>query len=69
MGSWKCPPSLLSETKDKLKAFLITASATKSVLTGNSIDDVVDASITEDVDDDVLDYMNKLLGKVKWSNG
>ena len=53
------------KTKDKLKAFLITASATKSVLTGNAIDDVVEASITEDVDDDVLDYMNKLLGKVK----
>ena len=53
------------KTKDKLKAFLITASATKSVLTGKSIDDVVEASITEDVDDDVLDYMNKLLGKVK----
>jgi len=34
-------------------------------LTGKSIDDVVEASITEDVDDDVLDYMNKLLGKVK----
>jgi hypothetical protein len=53
------------KTKDKLKAFLITASATQSVLKGNFVDDVVDASITEDVDDDVLDYMNKLLGKVK----
>lgn len=53
------------KTKDKLKAFLITASATKSVLTGNSIDDVVEASITEDTDERVLDYMNKLLGKVK----
>ena len=53
------------KTKDKLKAFLITASATKSVLTGNSIDDVVDASITEDVDDDVLDYMNELFGDKK----
>ena len=53
------------KTKDKLKAFLITASATKSVLTGNPIDDVVDASITEDVDDEVLDYMNKLFGDKK----
>ena len=53
------------KTKDKLKAFLITAAATKSVLTGNSIDDVVEETITEDVDDDVLYYMNKLLGKVK----
>ena len=53
------------KTKDKLKAFLITAAATKSVLSGNSIDDVVDASITEDVDDDVLDYMTKLFGDKK----
>ena len=53
------------KTKDKLKAFLITASATKSVLTGNSIDDVVEDSITEDVDDKVLDYMNKLFGDKK----
>ena len=51
--------------KNKLKAFLITAAATKSVLSGNSIDDVVDASITEDVDDDVLDYMTKLFGDKK----
>ena len=53
------------KTKNKLKAFLITAAVTKSVMAGNSIDDVVDASITEDVDDKVLDYMNKLLSKVK----
>tara|TARA_R110002020_G_scaffold2527_2_gene12069 strand:- start:716 stop:1348 length:633 start_codon:yes stop_codon:yes gene_type:complete len=53
------------KTKDKLKAFLITAAATKSVLTGKSIDDVVDASITEDVDNDVLDYMTKLFGDKK----
>ena len=53
------------KTKNKLKAFLITAAATQSVLTGKSIDDVVDASITEDVDNDVLDYMNKLLGDKK----
>ena len=53
------------KTKDKLKAFLITAAATKSVLTGNSVDDVVDASITEDVDNDVLDYMTKLFGETK----
>lgn len=53
-----------NKTKDKLKAFLITAAATKSVLTGKSIDDVVDASITEDVDDDVLDYMNKLIERL-----
>lgn len=52
------------KTKDKLKAFLITAAATQSVLTGNSIDDVVEASITEDVDDDVLDYMNKLIERL-----
>lgn len=50
--------------KIKLKAFLITADATKSVLTGNSVDDIVEATITEDVDEQVLDYMNKLLGKV-----
>ena len=53
------------KTKDKLKAFLITAAATKSVLTGKSIDDVVEETITEDVDDKVLDYMNKLFGEVK----
>ena len=53
------------KTKIKLKAFLITADATKSVLTGKSIDDVVEATITEDVDEQVLDYMNKLLGEVK----
>ena len=53
------------KTKNKLRAFLITADATKSVLSGNSIDDVVDASITEDVDDDVLDYMTKLFGNKK----
>ena len=53
------------KTKIKLKAFLITADATKSVLTGKSIGDVVEATITEDVDDKVLDYMNKLLGEVK----
>ena len=51
--------------KDKLKAFLITAAATKSVLTGNSIDDVVDASINDTVDDDVLEYMTKLFGNKK----
>jgi urease gamma subunit len=51
--------------KDKLRAFLITADATKSVLTGKSIDDVVEETITEDTDEQVLDYMNKLLGKVK----
>jgi hypothetical protein len=44
---------------------LITADATRSVLSGKSIDDVVEETITEDVDDKVLDYMNKLLGKVK----
>lgn len=53
------------KTKDKLRAFLITADATKSVLTGKSIDDVVEETITEDTDEQVLDYMNKLLGKVK----
>ena len=53
-------------SKDKLRAFLITADATRSVLSGKSIDDVVEETITEDVDDKVLDYMNKLLGKVKW---
>jgi hypothetical protein len=52
------------KTKNNLKAFLITAAATKSVLTGKSIDDIVEATITEDVDEQVLDYMNKLLGKV-----
>merc|ERR1711965_675753 len=50
------------KTKNKLKAFLITASATKSVLKGNSNDEV-EASITEDVDEEVLDYMNKLFQK------
>jgi hypothetical protein len=53
------------KTKNKLKAFLITASATKSVIAGNSIDDIVDASITEDVDEQVLDYMTKLFGNEK----
>ena len=53
------------KTKDKLKAFLITASATKSVLTGNAIDDVVEASINDTVNDEVLDYMNKLFGDKK----
>ena len=53
------------KTKDKLKAFLITAAATKSVLTGNAIDDVVDASINDTVNDEVLEYMTKLFGKVK----
>jgi len=50
-------------TKQKLTAFLTTAAATKSVLTGNSIDDVVEQTITSDVDDVVLDYMNKLFDK------
>ena len=49
--------------KNKLNAFLITADATKSVLTGKSIDDVVDATITEDVDERVLDYMDEILDK------
>jgi len=53
------------KTKNKLRAFLITAAATKSVLTGKSIDDVVEETITEDTDEQVLDYMNKLLGEVK----
>jgi hypothetical protein len=51
------------KTKKKLTAFLTTAAATKSVLTGNSIDDVVEQTITSDVDDAVLDYMNKLFDK------
>lgn len=51
------------KTKQKLTAFLTTAAATKSVLTGNSIDDVVEQTITSDVDDTVLDYMNKLFDK------
>ena len=50
-------------TKQKLTAFLTTAAATKSVLTGNSIDDVVEQTITSDVDDAVLDYMNRLFNK------
>tara|TARA_B100000035_G_scaffold50371_1_gene38948 strand:- start:189 stop:827 length:639 start_codon:yes stop_codon:yes gene_type:complete len=50
-------------TKKKLTAFLTTAAATKSVLTGNSIDNVVEQTITSDVDDAVLDYMNKLFDK------
>ena len=50
-------------TKQKLAAFLTTAAATKSVLTGNSIDDVVEQTITSDVDVAVLDYMNKLFDK------
>ena len=53
------------KTKDKLRAFLITTNATKSVLTGKSIDDVVEETINEDVDAQVLDYMNKLLGDRK----
>lgn len=51
--------------KDKLRAFLITAAATKSVLTGNSVGDVVEATITEDTDEQVLDCMDKLFGEVK----
>ena len=51
------------KTKQKLTAFLTTAAATKSVLTGNSIDDVVEQTITSDVDDAVLDYMNQLFNK------
>ena len=51
------------ETKQKLTAFLTTAAATKSVLTGSSIDDVVEQTITSDVDDAVLNYMNKLFDK------
>jgi hypothetical protein len=51
--------------KNKLSAFLITAAATKSVLTGNSVGDVVEATITEDVDEQVLDCMDKLFGEVK----
>ena len=51
------------KTKQKLTAFLTTAAATKSVLTGNSIDNVVEQTITSDVDDAVLDYMNKLFDK------
>ena len=53
------------KTKNNLKAFLITASATKSVLSGNSIDDVVDASINDTVNDEVLEHMTKLLGEKK----
>lgn len=53
------------KTKNNLKAFLITASATKSVLSGNSIDDVVDASINDTVNDEVLEYMTKLFGEKK----
>lgn len=52
-----------NKTKQKLTAFLTTAAATKSVLTGNSIDDVVEQTITSDVDDTVLDYMNILFDK------
>ena len=51
------------KTKQKLTAFLTTAAATKSVLTGNSIDDVVEQTITSDIDDAVLDYMNTLFDK------
>jgi len=51
------------KTKKKLTAFLTTAAATKSVLTGNSIDDVVEQTITSDIDDAVLDYMNTLFDK------
>ncbi len=51
------------KTKQKLTAFLTTAAATKIVLTGNSIDDVVEQTITSDVDDAVLDYMNQLFDK------
>ena len=51
------------KTKQKLTAFLATAAATKSVLTGNSIDDVVEQTITSDIDDAVLDYMNTLFDK------
>ena len=53
------------KAKNELKAFLITAAATKSVMTGNSIDDVVEASINDTVDDDVLDYMTKVFGGTK----
>jgi len=49
--------------KNKLSAFLITAAATKSVLSGNSIDDVVEATINNTVDGQVLDYMDEILDK------
>lgn len=52
-----------SETKQKLTAFLTTAAATKSVLTGNSIEDVVEQTITSDVDDAVLQYMSQLFDR------
>lgn len=51
--------------KNKLSAFLITATATKSVLAGNSVGDVVEATITEDTDEQVLDCMDKLFGDKK----
>ena len=50
-------------TKQKLAAFLTTAAATKSVVSGYSINDVLEQTITSDVDDTVLDYMNKLFDK------
>ena len=52
-----------SETKQKLTAFLTTAAATKSVLTGSSIEDVVEQTVTTDVDDAVLKYMSQLFDR------
>ena len=51
------------ETKQKLTAFLTTAAATKSVLSGNSIEDVVEQTVTSDVDDAVLQYMSQLFDR------
>ena len=51
------------KTKQKLSAFLTTAAATKMVLSGYSVDEAVNQTITSDIDDAVLDYMNQLFDK------
>ena len=52
------------KTKQKLSAFLTTAAATKMVLSGYSVDVAVNQTITSDIDDVVLDYMNQLFDKL-----
>tara|TARA_Y100000015_G_C2380484_1_gene84714 strand:- start:63 stop:716 length:654 start_codon:yes stop_codon:yes gene_type:complete len=49
------------KTRDKLKAYLLTVNATKSVLNGRmAVNDIVEQTITSDVNDQVLDYMCKI---------
>ena len=47
--------------RKKLKSLLIAVNASKDVLNGSDIDDVVEKSITSDVHEDVLYFIGKLL--------